>query len=100
MVIYNAVNLNPAWTKEEVPGTKYGLSSNGWINTELFEGWLVEHFIEKAVSVRPLFLLLDGHSTLYQPQAIRFAMEHDIIFVYHCTQLMNLSHLTLVSLLL
>ena len=78
-VIYNAVNLNPAWTKEEVPGTKYGLSSNGWINTELFEGWLVEHFVEKTVFARPLFLLLNRHSTHYQPQAVRFAMEHDII---------------------
>ena len=81
MVIYDAVNLNPAWTKEEVPGTKYGLSSNGWINTEPFEGWLVEHFVERAVSARPLFSLLDGHSTHYQPQAVRFAMEHDIIML-------------------
>jgi len=56
-VIYDAV----AWTKEDVPGTKYGLSSNGWINTELFDGWLVEHFLETAVSARPLFLLLNGH---------------------------------------
>ena len=81
MVFYDAVNVNSAWTKEEVPGTKNGLSSNGWINTELFERWLIEHFIEKAVSARPLFLLLDGHSTHYQPQAVRFAMEHDIILL-------------------
>ena len=30
---------------------------------ELFEGWLIEHFVEKAVFARPLFLLLNGHST-------------------------------------
>jgi len=57
MVIYDAA----AWTKEDVPDTKYGLSSNGWINTELFDEWLVEHFLETALSARPLFLLLDGH---------------------------------------
>ena len=26
MVIYDAAKLNSAWTKDEVPGTKYGLS--------------------------------------------------------------------------
>jgi hypothetical protein len=61
MVIFDAAKLNPARTKDEVPGTKYGVSSNGWINTDLFEGWFVEHFIENAVSARPLLLLLDGH---------------------------------------
>ena len=25
MIIYDATRLNPAWTKDEVPGTKYGL---------------------------------------------------------------------------
>ena len=81
MVIFSAVKLNTAWTKGEVVGTKYGLSSNGWINTELFEAWFIEHFIPNAVSARPLFLLLDGHSTHYQPQVIRFAMEHECIIL-------------------
>ena len=65
MVIFNTNKLNPAWTKGEVVGTKYGLSTNGWINTELFEAWFVEHFIPNAVSSRLLFLLLDGHSMHY-----------------------------------
>lgn len=49
MIIFDAQNLNHAWTKDEVPGTRY----NGWINTDLFEGWLVEHFIQYAVPGRP-----------------------------------------------
>ena len=61
MVIFDAKNLNYAWTKNEVPGTRYGLSDNGWINTDLFEGWLAEHFIRHAVPGCPLLLLLDGH---------------------------------------
>ena len=81
MIIYDATRLNPAWTKDEVAGTKYGLSSNGWINTDLFEAWFVEHFLENAVSARPLFLLLDGHSTHYQPQVIRVAREHQCIIL-------------------
>ena len=38
MVIFDAKNLNHAWTDKEVPGTKYGLSDKGWITTDLFEG--------------------------------------------------------------
>ena len=81
MIIHDTARLNPAWTRDEVPGTKYGLSSNGWINTDLFEGWFIEHFLENAVSARPLFFLLDGHSTHYQPEVIRLAMEHDCIML-------------------
>jgi len=32
-----------------------------------------------SVTARPLFLLLDGHSTHYQPQLIRLAKEHNVI---------------------
>ena len=81
MIIFDAQNLNHAWTKGEFPGTKYGLSANGWINTDLFEGWLSEHFLEHAVSARPLLLLLDVHSTHYQPQSVRFAKDHDVIML-------------------
>ena len=81
MVIFNVFKLNSTWTKGEVVGTKYGLSANGWINTDLFGAWLIEHFIPNAVSSRPLFLLLDGHSTHYQPQVIRFAREQECIIL-------------------
>ena len=65
MVIFdtNLKKLNHAWT-HEIPGKKYGLSDKGWINADLFEGWLVDLFLEYAVSARPLLLLLDGHVTL------------------------------------
>ena len=75
------------WRKGEVPGTSYGLSNKGWVDTELFRGWLTDHFLEQAVGGRPLLVLLDGHSSHYQPDLICFAMEHDIIlFVFLPTQ--------------
>ena len=79
MVISDAKNLNHAWTRNEVSGSKYGLSDKGWINTDLFEEWLIEHFIEYAVPRCPLLLLLDGHSTHYPPAVVRFAKEHGVI---------------------
>ena len=81
MIIFDAKNLKHAWTNSEVPGSKYGVSDKGWINTDLFEGWLMEHFVVNAVSGRPLLLLLDGHSTHYQPEVVRFARDHDIIML-------------------
>ena len=60
------------WREGEVPGTSYGLSNKGWVDTELFRGWLTEH----AVGVRPLLVLLSSH---FQPDLIHFAREHDII---------------------
>ena len=81
MVIFDAKRLNPEWTNGEFPGTTYGLSDNGWINTEPFEAWMSEHFLQHAVLARPLLLLLDGHSTHYQPQLLRLAMENDVIIL-------------------
>ena len=78
-VIFDAKSLNTEWTDGEVSGTSYGLSDKGWVDSELFCGWLVGHFLQYAVAARPLFLLLDGHSSHYQPDLIRFAKDHNII---------------------
>ena len=78
-VIFDAKQLNPKWARGEVPGTRYGLSSSGWMDQVLFKGWLVEHFITHAVQGRPLLLLLDGHSSHFEPETIKFAKDNNII---------------------
>ena len=101
MVIFDAKNLNHVWKRNEVSGSKYGLSDKGWINTDLFEECLIEHFIEYVVPGRPLLLLLDGNSTHYQPAVVRFAKEHGvIIYVNVCphTRRMSLNYWTVVCL--
>ena len=77
-VVFAAKQLNHMWTNGEVPGTRYGLSDSGWTDRGLFHGWLMEHFLTHAVSGRPLLLLVDGHSSHYDPVSIRFAKEHSI----------------------
>ena len=79
-VIFDAKQLNKEWTREEVAGTRYGLSSTEWVDTELFKQWLIKHFLKNAVGARPLMLVLDGHSTYYQPELIKYAREYDILF--------------------
>lgn len=80
-VIFNAKQLNPLWMRDEVGGTRYDLSKKGWIDRELFHGWLVEHFLKHAVASRPLLLLLDGHSSHYEPATTRFAKENNVIIL-------------------
>ena len=81
MVIFNTISTLHGQIKGEFPGTKYGLSDKGWINTELFEAWLSELFLQYAVSALPLLLLLDGHTTHYQPQTVHLAKEHDVLML-------------------
>ena len=52
MVIFDRKTLKPELTTGEVPGTMYGLSSNGWIDTELFEMWFRHHFLAYAPPIR------------------------------------------------
>ena len=78
-VIFDRQSLNPSMTKGEVPGTLYGLSHNGWINSELFFHWFLQHFLEYAPPTRPLMLLLDGHSSHYSPTTIKLAAENQIV---------------------
>ena len=79
MVIFDRKRLKPDHTKGEIPGTIYGLSSNGWIDGELFEEWFTRHFLIHIPAIRPVLLLLDGHSSHYMPSLIQKAAKEEII---------------------
>ena len=78
-VVFDRKALKPELCEGEVSGTMYGFSDSGWINSELFELWLMHHFLPHATAARPLLLLLDGHSSHYNPAVIRKAAEEKII---------------------
>ena len=78
-IIFDAKQLNHLWTRGEVNGTRYGLSDSGWTDRGLFMGWLEDHFLVHAVPARPLLLLVDGHSSHFDPESIRFARDHSVI---------------------
>jgi len=50
-VIFDAKGINHNWMMGEVPG---------WVDTELFEGWLVKHLLKHAVAGIPLLLVHVG----------------------------------------
>ena len=92
-VVFDAKNLNMQWCEDEVPGTTYGLSDNGWMDMKLFKGWFVKHFLQLVGSARPVLLLMDGHSSHYNLEAVDLAKKNDVILftlVPHTTHEMQL----------
>ena len=79
MVIWDRKTLAPELTLGEIPGTIYGLSSNGWMDQQLFDIWFSNHFLRYAPSARPVLLLMDGHSSHYCPDTVRLAAREQVI---------------------
>ena len=74
--------LNKQWIVGEVFGTRYGLGSTGWVDTNLFKRWLTDHLLIHAVGGSPILLALDGYSTHYQPELIKYAIKNKVILFY------------------
>ena len=71
--------LNLDWAKGEVPGTRYGLSTTGWVDTHLFNNGSQITYCKIAVADRPLLLILDGHGSHYQPELIAYAKKNEVV---------------------
>ena len=78
MIIFQRKNLTTQLTTK-VPGSIYGLSDSGWMDSELFGEWFHRHFLNYAPSARPLLLLLDGHSSHYNLEFIRQASSEGVV---------------------
>ena len=78
-VVFDRKQIRQELTYGEIPGTTYAGSGNGWVNAEIFDSWLSKHFLAHAPSSRPLLLLLDGHSSHFEPGALRLAAENGVI---------------------
>ena len=46
-----------------VPNSYMGRSDTGWMTTDLFYGWLANHFVKRIPAERPVVLLVDGHGS-------------------------------------
>ncbi len=79
MVIFDGQQFNPKWSKGEVPNTLYGMSEKGWTDQELFFFWMTQLFIKHIPPTCPVMLLVDGHSSHYEPETIKVAAEAGIV---------------------
>lgn len=81
LVIFSRKTLNPTLTINEIPGTMYGLNETGWMDSDIFHSWFTHHFLVHVPATRPILLLLDGHSTHYNPAFIRQAAEEKFVYL-------------------
>ena len=79
MVIFDGQRFNPEWSKGEVPNTLYGMSDKGWTDQELFFYWMTQLFVKHIPPTRPIMLLVDGHSSHYEPETIQAAADAGIV---------------------
>ena len=79
LVVFDRKTLKPEMTIGEVPGTMYGLSSNGWMDEELLEFWFKNHFLMLVPSCRPILFMMDGHLTHFEPSVICMAAKEEVI---------------------
>ena len=49
------------------------------MDQELFANWFKNHFLQHAVSSRPLLLMFDGHSSHYTLDLIQSAADNDVV---------------------
>ena len=90
-VIFKRKMMNQELANGEVPGTLYGVSENGWITQQLFKEWFHRHFLAFLPNIRPVLLLMDGHSTHYCPETIRMAAACKVVL---CILPPHTTHLT------
>ena len=62
-----------------VHGAYLGRSTSGWMNAELFNGWLTHHFSKSIPPARPVVLLLDGHSSHINLETSKYARKEGIL---------------------
>ena len=74
-----------------VAGAYMGRSDNGWMVTQLFYGWLANHFVSHIPPERPVLLIVDGHSTHIDVEISKFCKENGILL--YCL-LPHSSHIT------
>ena len=80
MIILDRKTLHPDMTIGELPGTTYmACPQKGWIDQELFKMWFEGDFLWYAPPIRPLILLMDGHSAHFCPDTIRMAAEQQVV---------------------
>lgn len=79
-----------------VGGTLFEVSNNGWINKEIFLVWL-QHFVDSIPPVRPVLLILDGHSSHVTIEAIELARSHMLCLPSHTTHILQFASIKAVK---
>ena len=77
-ILFPGVNFNPDYGIGFAKNVYLGFTKNGWMETAQFYGWLTNHFVKRIPPVRPVVLLIDGHSSHIDYHTTLFCHENQI----------------------
>ena len=91
LIINQGQNFQISWRGDRaLPNTFYGVSSKGWMTSDVMLGWF-DNFIAQEPK-RPLLLIFDGHLTHFSINVIKKAIDNEIILMKlppHVTYIMQ-----------
>ena len=70
--------VNPSYLVDLPPESKSFVTESGWMNTEAFYFWVKHVFLENLPPIRPVLLVLDGHTSHIDHRTGRFCQAHNI----------------------
>ena len=77
-IIFKGQRINSGLTANAPPGTLFGTSKSGFIDTELFETWFKKLFLPSIPQIRPVLLVLDGHGSHISISTLKLARENSV----------------------
>ena len=77
-VLFPGKNFNPEYAYQLPRDGFIGFSPTGWITTEQFYGWIANHFIVNIPAIRPVVLLIDGHSSHIDYHTSKLCKDNDV----------------------
>ena len=78
-VLFPVVNFTPEYSIGFPDNFYLGFTKNGWIETSQFYTWLTNHFVNYIPTLRPIVMLLDGHSSHIDFYVVEFCAANGIL---------------------
>ena len=76
---FPGVNFNPEYSIVFPANFYLGFMKSGWMETSQFYAWFTNHFIKNIPPIRPVVLLLDGHSSHIGYYVVQFCADNNIL---------------------
>ncbi|XP_070546834.1 uncharacterized protein [Ptychodera flava] len=78
MIIFKGQRLSQSLMTNAPPGTLFGVSKSSFIDTELFHQYFEKIFLKYVPPVRPLLLIIDGHSSHLSLKTLKMAKDNGV----------------------
>lgn len=84
LIVFKGRNIWDEWVappEESFPATSYAATTNGWMETEVFQRYFEKSFLPAVGPRRPVLLIYDGHISHIDLRLIQLAIENNIVIL-------------------